>query len=95
MRRAIEYGLRGIEVNYTYDKNRPYESKGISRVKLQAIVQRFEKLTDELRLLKTGGSDFHGESKPISLGEMGMPRANNIRRESWERNSAGMHRKLL
>ena len=70
--RATEYGLRGIEVHYPYDKNHPYEGKAISKAEVQAIVQRFARLADKRKLLKTGGSDFHGNRKPISLGEMGM-----------------------
>lgn len=70
VRRAVTLGLRGIEINYTYDKNRPHY--GISKTGLQALIRRFDALADELGLLKTGGSDFHGGRKPIELGEMGM-----------------------
>lgn len=70
VRRAIPLGLCGIEANYTYDKN--WSHYGISRTELQAIIRRFDALADELGLLKTGGSDFHGDRKPIELGEMGM-----------------------
>lgn len=70
VRRAASLGLRGIEVNYPYDKGRRY--RGVSETKLQAIIGRFDALADELGLLKTGGSDFHGDHKSIELGEMGM-----------------------
>jgi hypothetical protein len=70
VRRAVDLGLRGIEVNYTYDKNRRH--RGFSKTELLAIVRRYDALADELGLLKTGGSDFHGRRKPIELGEMGM-----------------------
>jgi hypothetical protein len=46
-------GLGGIEV-YT-----PYSD--------DTLVAAMERLAGELRLLKTGGSDFHGESKPDHL----------------------------
>jgi hypothetical protein len=39
---------------------------------LWETISHFDALADELGLLKTGGSDFHGKSKPIALGEMGM-----------------------
>jgi hypothetical protein len=39
---------------------------------MQALMARFRALADELGLVKTGGSDFHGEGKDIELGEMGM-----------------------
>ena len=70
VRCAVPLGLRGIEINYTYDKNRPHY--GISKTGLQALICRFDALADELGLFKTGGSDFHGDRKPIELGEMGM-----------------------
>ncbi|MFZ5915816.1 MAG: PHP domain-containing protein [Chloroflexota bacterium] len=70
VRRAVPLGLRGIEINYPYHKNRPHF--GISGAGLQALIARFDALADELGLLKTGGSDFHGHRKPIELGEMGL-----------------------
>ena len=70
VQRAAALGLRGLEINYTYDKNHPH--LGISKAKLQEIIHCLDALADELDLLKTGGSDFHGDRKPIKLGEMGM-----------------------
>lgn len=70
VRHAVSLGLRGIEVNYPYDKNRRHY--GISKAELHALIRRFDALANELGLLKTGGSDFHGHRKPIELGEMGM-----------------------
>lgn len=70
VRRAVPLGLCGIEVNYPYDKN--HSHLGISEAESQVLVRRFDALADELGLLKTGGSDFHGDRKPIELGEMGM-----------------------
>ncbi len=68
--RAQEIGLRGLEIAYTYNKNRPYY--GLNPAALHTILARFEALADKLGLVKTGGSDFHGEGKDIELGEMGM-----------------------
>lgn len=70
VRRAVPLGLRGLEINYPYDKSRRHH--GISQAGLQALIRRFDALAGELALLKTGGSDFHGDRKPIELGEMGM-----------------------
>jgi len=70
VRYAASLGLRGIEVNYTYDKNRRHF--GVSKAELHTLIRRFDALADELGLLKTGGSDFHGDRKPIELGEMGL-----------------------
>jgi predicted metal-dependent phosphoesterase TrpH len=70
IRRAQEIGVQGLEIAYTYNKNRPHY--GMSPTEMQALMTRFEALADELGLVKTGGSDFHGEGKDIELGEMGM-----------------------
>lgn len=53
--RCMDHGLRGIECRYSgYDAEQ---------------VAYLERLADEYGLLKTGGSDFHGDNKPhISLG---------------------------
>jgi predicted metal-dependent phosphoesterase TrpH len=70
IRRAQEIGLQGLEIAYTYNKNRPHY--GMASTEMQALIARFKALADELGLVKTGGSDFHGEGKDIELGEMGM-----------------------
>jgi predicted metal-dependent phosphoesterase TrpH len=70
IRRAQEIGLQGLEIAYTYNKNRPHY--GMAFTEMQALMARFEALADKLGLVKTGGSDFHGEGKDIELGEMGM-----------------------
>ena len=53
--RCMDHGLRGIECRYSgYDAGQ---------------VRYLESLAEEYGLLKTGGSDFHGDNKPhISLG---------------------------
>jgi predicted metal-dependent phosphoesterase TrpH len=70
IRRAQEIGLQGLEIAYTYHKNRRHYD--MAPTEMQALMARFEVLADELGLVKTGGSDFHGEGKDIELGEMGM-----------------------
>jgi len=70
IRRAQEIGLQGLEIAYTYNKNRPHY--GMAPAEMQALMARLEALADKLGLVKTGGSDFHGEGKDIELGEMGM-----------------------
>jgi predicted metal-dependent phosphoesterase TrpH len=70
IRRAQAIGLQGLEIAYTYNKNRPHY--GIAPTEMQALIARFRALADELGLVKTGGSDFHGQRKDIELGEMGM-----------------------
>jgi len=68
--RLKKAGLRGLEVSYTYDKNHPY--KGASKEFVEKLIRGFSALADEFGLLKTGGSDFHGEGKNIKIGERGL-----------------------
>jgi predicted metal-dependent phosphoesterase TrpH len=65
-----EAGIQGLEVAYTYDKNRPHY--GASPQQVAALIAQFTDLADSLGLLKTGGSDFHGTGKDIVLGEQGL-----------------------
>ena len=55
IKRCMDHGLRGMECRYSgYDAEQ---------------VRYLEKLAGEYSLLKTGGSDFHGDNKPhIGLG---------------------------
>ncbi len=66
-------GVKGLEVYYTYDKNRPYHNSEplISKDELAELVGHFARLADEHGMLRTGGTDFHGVSKPqIEVGEV-------------------------
>jgi len=76
---CAEAGVGGLETVYTYDRNKPYfRSAGetIGRDGLHALIDHYEALAARLGLVATGGSDFHGASKPqIALGEPGVPYA--------------------
>jgi len=66
-------GVRGLEVFYPYDKNRPYHNGGplISKEELGRLVRHYAELAGKFGLLMTGGTDFHGLSKPqIEMGEV-------------------------
>ncbi len=63
-------GITGLEVSYSYDKNRPYQ--GASPEFVEMLISRYSSWADRLGFLKTGGSDFHGNSKGIMLGERGL-----------------------
>jgi 3',5'-nucleoside bisphosphate phosphatase len=77
VRRMQQAGLDGIEVNYTYAQNRGHFGESASEV--AAIIQHFGALADTLGLLQTGGSDYHGTSKPgILPGQVGLTW------EAWE-----------
>ncbi|MEW5958563.1 MAG: PHP domain-containing protein [Chloroflexota bacterium] len=62
VRNARVEGVAGVEVFYPYEPR--YE---------RGWVKRIEALADELDLLKTGGSDFHGRTEDVvELGQMGL-----------------------
>ena len=66
-------GVKGLEVYYTYDKNRPYykDEPLISKDELAELVEHYASLAEQHGLLKTGGTDFHGATKPqIEVGEV-------------------------
>lgn len=69
-------GVRGIEVYYPYEKSRPYHNGGplISADELASLVDHYGGLADRRGVLRTGGTDFHGASKPnIEVGEVEVP----------------------
>ena len=73
---CIGAGVRGIEVYYPYQKSRPYHNGGplISTSELAALIGHYAELTDTHQVLRTGGTDFHGASKPdIEIGEVDVP----------------------
>jgi 3',5'-nucleoside bisphosphate phosphatase len=71
VRRMHAAGLDGIEVSYTYAQNRGHY--GASPTEVAALVNHFAGLERELGLLQSGGSDYHGASKPgILPGQAGL-----------------------
>lgn len=63
-------GIVGLEVFYTYDKNRPYLDAPPEIV--GGLISGYSSLADKLGFFKTGGSDFHGNRKSAALGEKGL-----------------------
>jgi predicted metal-dependent phosphoesterase TrpH len=71
VRRMKEAGLDGLEVNYTYAQNRGHY--GATAAEVAPLIAHFGALAGELALLQTGGSDYHGTSKPgIMPGQAGL-----------------------
>jgi len=68
----IDEGLQGLEVMYPYNKvsrKTPITEKENEKIEDDLIY-----FADKYKLIKTGGSDFHGENKPnVSLGEVIIP----------------------
>ncbi len=67
VRNAWAEGLEGVEVFYPYNKGgRPAGDRS-------RWIGRIEALAQELNLLQTGGTDFHGRAHDaIDLGDMGL-----------------------
>jgi predicted metal-dependent phosphoesterase TrpH len=66
-------GVKGLEVYYSYDKNRPFHNGEplISKDELAELVGHYSTLAEKHGMLKTGGTDFHGATKPqIEVGEV-------------------------
>ncbi|HWI54277.1 MAG TPA: PHP domain-containing protein [Desulfobacteria bacterium] len=55
-------GVEGVEVYYFYFGS-----------KREEWVNRYSSLAEEKKLMKTGGSDFHGEYTPVVLGNTEVP----------------------
>ena len=67
-------GLDGLEIAYTYAQNRGH--RGASAARVAGLIAHFDALADRCGLLKTGGSDYHGSTKPgIHVGQAGLTTA--------------------
>ena len=60
VKRRTDMGLDGIETHHC--DHTP------------ALVAQYEKLAKQFKLLTSGGSDFHGDRKPVLLGSQQVPR---------------------
>jgi hypothetical protein len=70
IRHAHAAGVEGVEVYYPYDTGHRPHYKPRGNNDWVALVSA---LADELGLLKTGGTDFHGRvNDPVALGETGL-----------------------
>jgi predicted metal-dependent phosphoesterase TrpH len=87
VRRMHEAGLDGIEVPYTYAQNRGHYDA--SEAEVDALIAHFGALAERFGLLQTGGSDYHGTSKPgILPGQAGLTMAEFLAladQVGWER----------
>lgn len=74
VRRLKAAGLDGLEIWYPYRHSRGLTH--LTPTEEHALIRHFSDLADELGLLKTGGSDYHGATKPlIHLGMAGLDEA--------------------
>ncbi len=70
---CIEAGIEGIEVEYTYAKNRPYYETDKADWAQNYFPDYFRKIANDFNLIKSGGSDYHGGKKHIMMGEAKVP----------------------
>lgn len=70
-------GVRGLETIYSYDHNKPFYKADVDLIDqsaLHQLITHYELLAEVHDLVKTGGCDFHGASKPqIQVGELAIP----------------------
>ncbi len=62
LRKLKPHGLEGVEVNYGYRKP-----------ELMDAIEGLRKMTEDLGLIVTGGSDSHGDEGHSELGSVGVP----------------------
>ncbi|MFO8020249.1 MAG: PHP domain-containing protein [Promethearchaeia archaeon] len=73
---CMDAGIEGIEIEYTYDKNRPYyEDLEKAKWAMEFFPQFYSKLAEKYDLVKSGGSDYHGGKKGIKIGDAHVPDA--------------------
>ncbi|NVM37519.1 MAG: PHP domain-containing protein [Candidatus Lokiarchaeota archaeon] len=70
---CIKAGIEGIEVEYTYTKNRPFYGTDKANWAQNYFPEYFRKIAEKYNLIKSGGSDYHGGKKGIKIGSANVP----------------------
>jgi len=72
---CVNAGIRGIEIEYTYAKNRPYINTDKADWAQDYFPNFYRKQAEIFNLIKSGGSDYHGKgsNKIIDIGECLVP----------------------
>ncbi|TXT65654.1 MAG: DNA polymerase III PolC-type [Promethearchaeota archaeon] len=70
---CTDAGIEGIEIEYPYDMNRPYYETVKEEWARTHLPDFYRKLAEKYRLIKSGGSDYHGGKKNIKLGQANVP----------------------
>ncbi len=70
---CIKAGIEGIEVEYTYAKNRPFYGTDKANWAQNYFPEYFRKIAEKYNLIKSGGSDYHGGKKGIKIGGANVP----------------------
>ncbi|MBD3194971.1 MAG: PHP domain-containing protein [Candidatus Lokiarchaeota archaeon] len=70
---CIKAGIKGIEIEYPYDKNRPYYNTDKASWAQNYFPAYYSKIADKYELIKSGGSDYHGGKKNMVIGQVKVP----------------------
>ena len=70
---CVKKGIEGIEIEYTYSKNRPYYETDKATWAQEFFPNYYRKIAENLNLIMSGGSDYHGGKKGIRIGEANVP----------------------
>ncbi|TFF98414.1 MAG: PHP domain-containing protein [Promethearchaeota archaeon] len=70
---CVNAGIKGIEIEYTYSKNRPFYNTEKAEWAQEYLPGFYRKLAEKFNLVKSGGSDYHGGEKGIKIGEANVP----------------------
>jgi len=70
---CVKAGIRGLEIEYPYAKNRPWENTDKKDWAQTFFPTYYASLAEKHNLIKSGGSDYHGGKKSIRIGEIPVP----------------------
>jgi predicted metal-dependent phosphoesterase TrpH len=70
---CVSAGIKGIEIEYTYAKNRPFYETDKANWAQEFYPNYYRNLAERFNLVKSGGSDYHGGKKGIKIGESKVP----------------------
>ncbi|GAG73122.1 unnamed protein product, partial [marine sediment metagenome] len=70
---CVKTGIEGIEIEYTYSKNRPYYETDNPTWAQEFFPNYYRKIAENLNIIMSGGSDYHGGKKGIRIGDANVP----------------------
>jgi hypothetical protein len=70
---CVNTGIEGVEIEYTYSKNRPYYETNKAKWAQEFFPNYYRKIAEKHSLIMSGGSDYHGGRKGIRIGDANVP----------------------
>ena len=70
---CVSAGIKGIEIEYTYAKNRPFYDTDKANWAQEFYPNYYRGIAEKINLVKSGGSDYHGGIKGIKIGDSNVP----------------------